>query len=110
MRTMLMKAGVALTLGMACAQAAVAGPNLSSAWLTVEEPQDSCIAKASAAMKKAAFNTRFEVVQNTSVYGERGDYTAMIRCVADKNIAYFVVAGPIAAACSKHMNAMRDEY
>src|SRR5262245_19366635 len=87
-----------------------AGPSMSSAWLSITIDQDECIKRASASMKDQSFNTRFEVLGNSSIYGERGDYTALVRCAADKNIAYFVVAGPQGNICSRHMNAIRDNF
>jgi hypothetical protein len=92
------------------AGAAVAGPSMSSAWLGITIGQDECIKKASASVKAESFNKNFEVLGNTSVYGERGDYTALVRCAADKEIAYFVVAGPKGAQASRYMNAMRDGF
>src|SRR5262245_34983375 len=86
------------------ATAAVAGPSMSSAWLEITISQDDCVKQGSAAVRKTSFNTRFEVVANASVFGERGDYTALVRCAADKGIAYFVVAGPRSADASRYMN------
>jgi hypothetical protein len=48
------------------------------------------------------------VLGNSSIYGERGEYTALVRCAADMNMAYFVVAGPKGDVASRHMNAIRD--
>ena len=83
---------------------------MSSAWLSITISQDECVRRGSAAVRDNSFNTRFEVLGNSSIYGERGDYTALVRCAADKGIAYFVVAGPTGSICSKHMNAIRDGF
>lgn len=87
-----------------------AGPSMSSAWLSITIGQDECIKKGTAAMRDQSFNTRFEVLGNSSIYGERGDYTALVRCAADKGLVYFVVAGPTGTVCSRHMNAIRDNF
>jgi hypothetical protein len=87
-----------------------AGPSMSSAWLSITIGQDDCIRRGTSSMREQSFNTRFEVLGNSSIYGERGDYTALVRCAADKGIVYFVVAGPTGAICSRHMNAIRDNF
>ena len=56
--------------------------------------QEDCIAKGTSVMKGAGLTQNFEVVGHT-VYGEKGDYTAAIRCDNTKTIAFFVVAGPL---------------
>ena len=86
------------------------GPSMSSAWLAITTNQNECVKRGTQSVRDNNFNTRFEVLGNSSIYGERGDYTALVRCAADKNIAYFVVAGPKGDVCSKHMNAMRDGF
>jgi len=83
---------------------------MSSAWLKITVNQDECVKRSSASMRNASFNTRFEVLGNSSIYGERGDYTALIRCAAEQEIVYFVVAGPTGPQCSKYMNIMRDDF
>jgi hypothetical protein len=78
--------------------------------LTITIGQDECIKRGSSAMRDQSFNTRFEVLSNSSIYGERGEYTALVRCASDKGIVYFVVAGPKGDICSRHMNAIRDTF
>jgi hypothetical protein len=102
--------GAALAALVPSATKVDAGPSMSSAWLAITVSQDECIRRGSTTMKDRDFETRFEVLGNTSIYGELKDYTALIRCAADKGIVYFVVAGPTGSVCSKHMNAMRDNF
>ncbi len=106
-------AGVSMAAATAVAgtvSTVMAGPSMSSAWLSITIEQDECIKKGSAAVRQQRFNTRFEVLGNSSIYGERGDYTVLVRCAADKGIVYFVVAGPTSSVCSRHMNAIRDDF
>ena len=103
-------AAAVLLAGAMPASTVIAGPSMSSAWLSITVDQDACVKRGSASMRAQSFNTRFEVLGNSSIYGERGDYTALIRCAADKGIVYFVVSGKEGAVCSKHMNAMRDDF
>lgn len=101
---------LALPLYLAMLFAAAAGPSMSSAWLSIDIDQDQCVEHGKSAVRGNSFNTRFEVLGNSSIYGERGDYTALVRCAADKNMAYFVVAGPKGDAASRYMNGIRDRF
>ena len=83
-------------------------PSMSSAWLTIKVSQETCVQIGSEAMKRNELTANFEVLGNSSIYGEAGAYTGLVRCVADKEIAYFVVAGPVGKECSRYMNAVRD--
>jgi hypothetical protein len=110
MRWISVIAGVVLLGAASTVPSVMAGPSMSSAWLTITVNQEECVKRGSSAVQDNSFNTRFEVVGNSSVYGERGDYTALVRCAAEKGMVYFVVAGPKGDICSKHMNAMRDGF
>ena len=99
---------LALPLYLAMLLAAAAGPSMSSAWLKIAVDQDECVLRSKAGVQENSFTTRFEVLGNSSIYGERGEYTALVRCAADMNMAYFVVAGPKGDVASRYMNAIRD--
>src|SRR5450755_150934 len=94
-------AALALTGAVASVTTVGAGPSMSSAWLAITINQDECVKRASQSIKDNSFNTRFEVLGNSSIYGELDDYTALVRCAADKEIVYFVVAGPKGDVASK---------
>ena len=110
MRWVSVAAGVVLLGAVSAVSSVMAGPSMSSAWLAITINQDECIKRGSQSVRDNSFNTRFEVLGNSSIYGERGDYTSLVRCAADKGIVYFVVAGPKGDICSKHMNAIRDGF
>ncbi len=55
--------------------------------------QSRCIDNAGATMKRAGFTERFEFLR-TGAFAVKGQNSAIIRCVADKNIVFFAVAGP----------------
>ena len=103
-------AGLALVVTGVAATAVIAGPSMSSAWDKITVEQDDCLRKASASLRANDFETRFEVVNKTSVYGERGDYTALARCAANMSIVYFVVAGPDSSKTSQYMNTIRAGF
>ena len=92
------------------ATAAAAAPGMSSAWLSIDVSQEQCVQKGTATIRRNGFGSRFEVLANAAIYGERGDYTAMVRCVAEKGIVYFVVAGPDSPASGDHMMALRNGF
>ena len=107
-------AGVVLTgvvvAAVVAVKAVIAGPSMSSAWLSITINQDECVKRGSSPCATAASTPGSRWSENSSIYGERGDYTALVRCAAEKGIVYFVVAGPKGDICSKHMNAIRDGF
>ncbi len=96
--------------GIVIATAAIAGPSMSSNWLDITISQDLCVEKGQRTLRQNSFTTRLETLNNRSIYGERGDYTALVRCAAEKQIAYFVVSGPQAKLTTKYVDAIRDEF
>ena len=110
MRWVSVGAGVIILAAVAAVPSVMAGPSMSSAWLAITVSQDECVRRGSAAMRASSFTARFEVLGNNSIYGARGDYSALVRCATDKGIAYFVVAGPKGDLCNSHMNAIRDGF
>jgi hypothetical protein len=103
----------ALFAGLALASAAVApcgaaAPGMAVNWVDVSGDQDACVKQATNALKRNNFGTRFEVLSNRTLYGERGDYTAAVRCVADKSVAFVAVAGPNADLTEKYAQAIKD--
>lgn len=100
----------AALLGCAVLPATAAAPSMSSSWVTIEITQDECVKQASAAVKRQGFGTNFEALGNSTIYGEHGNYTVLVRCAADKKIVFFVVAGPKVDQCSRSMNAIKDDF
>ena len=106
----MLRALIALPFYLAMLIAAAAGPSMSSAWSSITIDQDECVRRGEAAVRGNSFTTRFETLGNSSIYGELGDYTALLRCAADKGMAYVVIAGPIGKEASRYMNAIRDSF
>ena len=88
---------------------AIAGPSMSMAWVEISD-QDQCVKQASTALRTNGFTTRFEVISNRSIYGEKGDYTAAIRCVSDKSIAFVAVAGPKSDMTGKYTDTIKEGF
>ncbi len=94
----------------ACATAALAAPpSMSTRWANMTLSTDACVQKARRAVRAEGFTKGFEVV-STTVFGERGDYTAAVRCAVDKEIVFFVVAGPIAKRSSDYNAAIAGHF
>ena len=68
-----------------------------------------CIQRATAAIKGAGLTENFEIIQNT-IYGDEGDYTGMIRCIAENKIAVIVVAGPDSDVAGNYADAIDAKF
>ncbi len=90
--------------------ATATGVGMSVGWVDWNSSQDDCVKKASQRVKANSFTSRFEVLHNRTIYGDRGDYTAAVRCVADKSIAFIAVAGPKSDTTSKYLDAIREDF
>jgi hypothetical protein len=103
-------ATTAAALALATSAAGAAAPSMSSAWLSTDLSQDECIRKGTAAAARHGFKNRVEVLGNAAIYAERGNYTVLVRCAAEKGFVYFVVAGPEGPECNRHMSSIRDTF
>jgi len=94
----------------AMASGAMAG-SMSVNWVEVAaDDQDACVQHGSATMKKNGFNTRFEVIGNRTIYADRGEYTAVIRCVSDHTIAFIAVSGPNSGLTDKYAKGIQGDF
>jgi len=86
-----------LCLGCALALASTAaiaeGPSMTVGSRQMILSKADCIAKASSVMRSQGLTSSFEIV-GINVFGEKGDYTGVIRCDANVPAVVFVVAGP----------------
>ena len=83
---------------------------MSAGWQDWTGSQDACVKKAAARLHQKGFNANFEVLNNRTIYGEIGQYTAVIRCFAEKKIAFVAVAGPNGDQCGKYLDAIKDRF
>jgi len=102
-----------IVAALVCAPAAMAqqpgAPSMSTSWRSVTVDQATCIARAQAAMQAAGLTQNYETV-GESVYGEVTSYTGAIRCVANKGLVYFVVAGPDVKLASQHQQSLVRQF
>ncbi len=101
---MVSKTLTALALGIASlpqlSASAAAGPAIASEWADLDMVQAECFRRGEGAIEKLGFGqlerTRF------SRYGQRQDYTVVVRCVEEKKIVLFLAAGPSREQAQKY--------
>jgi hypothetical protein len=81
---------------------------MSTKWNNTTLPLDRCKARAEEALREAGF--RGIKVLNFSVFAERGDYSAMVRCATDKTMVFFAVAGPQVERCNRYVDDIGDAF
>ena len=100
----------ALLLGFLLpAGAAASGVGMSNTWVEVSMSKARCIQQATLAIKKAGFAENFEVA-GESVFADQEDYSVLFRCVADKGLAYIVVAGPDSDLADQYVSDVEDGF
>ncbi len=83
---------------------------MSVNWADAGTDQDGCVKQASDALRQNNFTANFEVIGNRTIYGERDDFTAAIRCVAERAIAFVAVSGPDGKLTGTYATAIRDAF
>ena len=87
------------SLSIACVAAVIstatlaAAPDMTIFSFETKLSQEECLALGAKAMRSSGLTKNFETVGQT-VYGEVGDYTGAIRCMAAKGLVFIIVAGP----------------
>jgi hypothetical protein len=85
-----------------------AGPSMSTKWNSTNLSLERCKARAEDALREAGF--RDVKVLQFSVFAERGDYSAMVRCATDKEVVFFVVAGPQVERANRYVDEIGDGF
>ncbi len=104
-------AGAALAAALACAAgtAALAGPSMSTNWTATTLGQKECVQRAERVVRDAGMSKNFEIV-GQSVFGEKDAYTGQVRCIADKGVVIFVIAGPKLEQARELMRAIYEKF
>jgi hypothetical protein len=105
-RTIAVAFAVAFT---AAGTPAFSGPSLSSNWTSTTLAQDKCMARAERIVRQAGMSRGLEIV-GQSVFGRSGSYTAVVRCVSNKGIVFFFVAGPRLERAKRHMRSIFEKF
>ena len=103
-----MKPILIATVACLVSSTALAGPSMSTKWSNTTLPLDRCKSRAEGALRDAGF--KGIKVLNYSVYAERGAYSAMVRCATDKEMVFYVVAGPRVERCNRYIDDIGDGF
>ena len=78
---------------------------MSTQWTSTSLSQIECLKRATNVlwMKKFTTNQNYSEV---SAWGESGPYEALIRCVSEKNVLFFVVIGPSGKKTREYVDAL----
>jgi hypothetical protein len=101
------KLALALSVVLLLASPAMAGPSMSWGWVPLSVDQAECLRRGEDAVKKQGFTDKLEI-SKTSVFGIRGDYTAIIDCVPSNGIVFFAVAGPDLNKADDYENTLQS--
>ena len=104
-----LRAAFAAALLSAATSFALAGPSMSTSLSPTSLDLPACLKRGEEIMREAGLTRNLQVLQAT-VYGEQGDYTASVRCLPDKDVVFFVVAGPRPDRASKLMTDLRGRF
>jgi hypothetical protein len=89
-------------------QAAGAGPAIATDWDDLTLTQDECLARGEAAIRKLGVSE----IEHTrySRFGQTGDYTVAVRCVAEKGVVLFLASGPLRQRALDYQIAVHRSY
>ncbi len=97
--------GLALLLA---ATPAIAGPSMNTGWKATTLSQPDCVEKARGVLAAVGLG-RLQSSQ-ASAFAQQGDYSVVIRCIPEKAMVIFVVAGPEAAETQRLIRAVVERF
>lgn len=84
-------------------------PLISSKWQETELNKDACVSAAKQAIEQAGIFTDIVTVEE-SVFAQYQDYTAAIRCIGEKGVIFFLVAGPPPPETGRQLREELEKY
>jgi hypothetical protein len=86
----------------------VADTAIATRWRQMRLDQENCISYA----RLAIFRTGFEKAEpgSQTMSGKKGEYTVSIRCLAEQQMIFFVVAGPDAGTVSGYLTTLFGQF
>jgi hypothetical protein len=105
-RTLLLACSVLAAIGVP--PTAVADTAIATRWRQMRLDQENCMSYA----RLAIFRTGFEKADpgSQSMSGKKGEYTASIRCLAEQQMIFFIVAGPDARTVSGYLTTLYGQF
>ncbi len=89
--------------------AAAESPSMTSRWEDTDLDFEACRARMAVAVRQGGF-TKNVTVNPSSIYAERGNYTALVRCLKDKGVVFFAVAGPDTKTAERYNDGIADKF
>lgn len=103
----LLAAGIAIAC-LALATGARADTAITTQWKDITLSQERCLDRAEEAIRGGGFKTLPHTKE--SRHGYKGDYTVAIRCMAEKEAVFFVVAGPSRERTPRYMEDIFSHF
>ena len=100
-------AGCAMIM-LAASAAHAASPWVVTSWRSTDLTQEDCLAKADKAIRDGGFRQAQSLKE--SRFGGIGEYTVLIRCVAQKNIVFFLASGPDGDQADKYVSKLEEAF
>lgn len=85
---------------------------VSTEWSVVNGSQIHCLKVATDVLWFNHFKNKKseETHSKTSAWGRRGDYKAVVRCVAEQDVAFFVVTGPEGKTTRQYVDELAHSF
>ena len=87
---------------------AAAGPVIFSAWKVSNLSLDECKEHAAVTLRHFGFQDIQKL--ESSVFADRAQYSATIRCATDLKAVFIVVAGPDSDVCSQFADLLNENF
>ena len=107
-RSVAATAAMGLAFCLASASVVHAGPSMTTNWTATTLSNNECMDRAKRVVRESDIG-KVDVVGH-SVFGQGGGYTAVVRCIPEKGVVYFVVGGPSLDGTKTRMRKLFDKF
>jgi hypothetical protein len=107
-RSVAATAAIGLAFCLVNVSAVRAGPSMTTNWTSTTLGNDECMDRARRVVREANIG-KVDVVGH-SVFGQGHGYTAVVRCITEKGVVYFVVGGPSLDGAKSRMRKLFDNF
>ncbi len=70
------------------------GTTMATAWREEKIDRQTCLGRARDVLYRTGFTENVQEVAGESVFATSGNYMASVRCLNDRSLVFFAVAGP----------------
>jgi hypothetical protein len=107
-RSVAATAAIGLALCFVAGSAVRAGPSMTTNWTATTLSNSECMDRARRIVRDADIG-KVDVIGH-SVFGQGHGYTAVVRCIPEKGLVYFVVGGPKLDGAKERMRKLFDRF